>query len=86
MIELKNIDLKKVSIIEQFKKVVEECGELLDALDGFYTQKDVKEHVIEEFWDVVQVYLGVLDKYGISANEVMAGYSNHLEKIKYRPR
>lgn len=86
MIELKNIDLRKVSIIEQFKKVIEETGELIDALDGFYTTEDVKEHVIEEFWDVVQAYLGVLDKYCISANEVMAGYSNHLEKIKNRPR
>ena len=86
MIELKNIDLRKVSILKQFKKVIEETGELIDALDGLYTTEDTKEHVIEEYWDLVQAWLGVLDKYCITADEVMKGYSKHLEKIKNRPR
>ena len=86
MIELKNIDLRKVSILKQFKKVIEEHEELIDALDGLYTTEDTKEHVIEEYWDLVQAWLGVLDKYCITADEVMAGYPNHLEKIKNRPR
>ena len=86
MIELKNIDLRKVSFQEQYEKTVEETNELTDALNGFYIEEDVKEHVIEEFWDVVQAYLGELDMYGISAKEVMAGYPKHLEKIKNRPR
>ena len=86
MIELKNIDLSKVSIREQFKKVIEEHEELIDALDGLYKTEDTKEHVIEEYWDVVQAWLGVLDKYGINADEVMEGYSKHLKKLEHRPR
>lgn len=86
MIELKNIDLSKVSIRGQFKKVIEEHEELIDALDGLYKTEDTKEHVIEEYWDVVQSYLGVLSKYGITAKEVMEYYPKHLEKIKNRPR
>ena len=86
MIELKNIDLSKVSMSEQTKKIIEERNELIDALNGFYIEEDVKEHVIEEFWDLVQAYLGILDMYCITADEVMAGYPKHLEKIKHRPR
>lgn len=88
MIELKNIDLSKVSIRGQFKKVIEEHEELIDALDDYYETQDIKEkeHVIEEYWDVVQSYLGVLSKYNITAKEVMEYYPKHLEKIKNRPR
>lgn len=86
MVELKNIDLSKLSMQEQCKKVEEERKELIDALNGFYIEEDTKEHVIEEYWDVVQAWLGVLDKYGITAKEVMEYYPKHLEKLEHRPR
>ena len=77
-IELKNIDLSNVSIQEQLDKMDEEDEEFLAAFTD--------EQYIEEFWDCVQVRLGLLDKIGIKADRVMQGYSKHLEKIKNRPR
>lgn len=83
MVELKNIDLSKVTDLEQYKKCVEEEIEFLEAV----TEEKNKEHAIEEFWDVVQSKLGLLQKtMNISASEVMKGYNKHLEKIKNRPR
>ena len=61
MIELKNIDLSKVSIYEQISKVAEEENEFMEAL-------------------------GLVQKLGIDANEVMKYYPKHLEKTKNRPR
>ena len=86
MIELKNIDLRKVSILKQYKKAIDEEDEYWRALNGFIVGIDTKEHVIEEFFDWIQAELGILEKIGITADEVMAGYPNHLEKIKNRPR
>lgn len=86
MIELKNIDLSKVSIREQYKKAAEEGNEYWRALNGFIRGIDTKEHVIEEFFDWIQAELGILEKRGITADEVMAGYPKHLEKLKHRPR
>ena len=40
------------------------------------------EKVVEEFFDVMQSMLGLMHKEGITALEVMEGYSKHLEKIK----
>lgn len=82
-IELKNIDLSKFSSEEQWDKCAEEESEFYQAVIG---EKD-EEHAIEEFWDVVQSKLGALEKsMGISAEQVMDGYSKHLSKIKNRPR
>lgn len=99
MIELKNIDLENVTLKEQYKKAFEEQHELEIELvkleEKIYRQKLTsipvfmethKQNVINEFWDLVQAWLGVLAKDGITADEVMAGYPNHLEKIKNRPR
>ena len=99
MIKLKNIDLSEVSLKAQYKKVFEEQHELerelfkledenfmqsltsVPRISGSYKQK-----AIAEFWDVVQAWLGVLAKDNITADEVMAGYPKHLEKLKHRPR
>lgn len=51
MIELKNIDLSKVTIVSQYSKAVEEENEYHEALSNFIKQADTKEHVIEEFFD-----------------------------------
>ena len=81
-IELRNIDLSGISIKEQLEKANEEERELLDALANRN-----KDNAIEEFWDCVQVRLGMLQiGLGITADEVMEGYQKHLEKIKNRPR
>ncbi|NFL87496.1 hypothetical protein FDB24_14840 [Clostridium botulinum] len=95
-IQLINIDLSKVTIVEQMSKADEEKKELEDAVLLYTTKKsnneDMKEienernHVIEEFWDTVQANLGILDKIGINAQEVMEGYPEHLVKLKDRPR
>ena len=81
MIELKNIDLRKVPKEEQVEKVVEEFQEFWTA----YNTKN-RENLKEEFFDVMQAMLGLMHKEGITALEVMEGYSKHIEKIKKRPR
>lgn len=99
MIKLKNIDLSEVSLKAQYKKVFEEQHELERELfkleDENFMQSltsvpriacSYKQKVISEFWDIVQAWLGVLAKDNITADEVMAGYPKHLEKIKHRPR
>ena len=99
MIELKNIDLENVTLKEQYKKAFEEQHELeielmkleekihLQSLTSLVIDDLIeRQNVISEFWDVVQAWLGVLAKEGITADEVMAGYPKHLEKIKHRPR
>ena len=99
MIKLKNIDLSEVSLKAQYKKVFEEQHELERELfkleDENFMQSltsvpriacSYKQKVISEFWDMVQAWLGVLAKDNITADEVMAGYPKHLEKIKHRPR
>lgn len=80
-IKLKNIDLSKVPKEEQIEKIIEELQEFWIA----YNNKD-KENLKEEFFDVMQSMLGLMYKEGITAEEVMEGYSKHLEKIKNRPR
>ena len=92
MIILKNIDLSKVTLEDQCKKIIEEGNEVVEAIVE-YTIADTtedrikaKKHVIEEYWDIVQAYLGLLQQYDITAEEVMAEYPKHLEKIKNRPR
>lgn len=80
-IELKNIDLTKVTRSEQFRKVLEEENEFVEA---FFNLD--KENMIEEFYDTLQAKLGLMHKCGISAEEVMEGYSKHLVKLSNRPR
>ena len=92
MIELKNIDLTGITLKEQMNKVSEEETELLDALNKYNLSINSKEreysreHIKEEYCDVVQVWLGLLDKYGITAKEVMEYYPKHLKKLEHRPR
>lgn len=87
MIELKNIDLSKVEPAEQLSKLNEEHEEFVESIiDHSYGKEISNEHMIEEFWDMVQAGLGLLSKEGVYADEVMAGYPKHLEKIKHRPR
>ncbi len=93
---LQNIDLTGITLFDELNKLAEERAEFKDAILVYMTIKtsskdgeeieECKNHIIEEFWDTMQVKLGVLDKLGITAQEVMQGYPKHLEKIKNRPR
>lgn len=86
-IQLKNIDLTGISKGEQAQKVNEEMKEFFEAFQTYiYDNGGSKSHVIEEFWDEIQSKLGLLEKYGISASDVMKEYPKHLEKLKTRPR
>lgn len=88
MIELKNIDVSKVTLSEEIQKHDEELNEFYEAFFEHIGKhnKETERHLIEEFWDLVQVNLSLLDKVEISAEKVMKSYSEHLEKIKHRPR
>ncbi len=81
LVEFKNIDLTNVSIEEQRNKVIEEDAEFWESL----LQGD-NEHMKEEFCDTVQARLGILQKLGIEAEEVMEYWGNHLAKLENRPR
>jgi Uri superfamily endonuclease len=86
---LKNIDLAEIDLEEQKRKVVEEENEFMDAFFEYTISnksEKFKNHVIEELWDEFQAKLGLLEKEGIAAKEVMKEYPKHLEKIKHRPR
>lgn len=91
-IQLKNINLEGITLTEQYKKIEEEEKEFSDSLlsmkydnekETYYLDID---HVIEEFYDTIQAKLGLLNMFGISADEVMKHYLKHLEKLENRPR
>lgn len=87
MIELKNIDLSKVEPADQMCKFNEEYEEFIESVvDHAYRKDKSNEHMIEEFYDLLQAGLGLLAFEGVTADKVMEGYPNHLEKIKNRPR
>jgi phosphoribosyl-ATP pyrophosphohydrolase len=86
---LKNINLTGISGNQQLKKVKEEFREFTDSMCQFIVNEgnmESKNHFIEEYFDLVQSALGLLERFGISADEVMREYPKHLEKIKNRPR
>lgn len=84
-IKLINLNLDNVTSAEQVNKVSEEIIEIAEAI-VIHLEEDNTEHVIEEFWDVTQAYIGLLNKLGIDAIDIMNGYKKHLEKMKNRPR
>lgn len=82
MIELKNIPLDGVTLWQQHAKENEEEREFFIA-----TRQGTDEELIEEFWDTVQVKLGLMYiARGITAEQVMSQYPKHLTKIQDRPR
>ena len=83
-ITLKNIDLSEVTLEQQINKVIEERTELFDALNKFKEDGETKEHVIEELYDNIQALLGLVQKFGINAEEVMEGYQKYLLKLEAR--
>lgn len=87
-IQLKNIDLTGISEAAQWNKMCEEEEEFSEAYFQYRNGKteENKNHVIEELYDEFQAKLGLLEKQGITAEEVQAYYPKHLKKLENRPR
>jgi len=83
---LKNIDLTGISEFEQTQKVMEEENEFAEAYCNYINNKtkENKKHWIEELYDEFQSKLGLLEKEGIKAEEVMSEYPKHLNKLEKR--
>ena len=86
-ITLKNVDTSDKTLIDQIEKVIEDGEELTKTVVNYAlgpVNRNVvcKEDTIKAFWDMVQTGLGLLQKIGIDADEVMAEYSKYLEKLK----
>ncbi|CAI3661504.1 MULTISPECIES: hypothetical protein [Clostridium] len=97
MIELKNIDLKDLTLMDELNKADEEVKEFKDAVhEHLYLKNDnwskkaineSREHIKEEFCDVVQSHLSVIKILGIDIQEISEYWNTvHNEKIKSRPR
>lgn len=97
MIELKNIDLKDLTLMDELNKADEEVKEFKDAIYEYlylkndnWSQKAINEsveHIKEEFSDVVQSHLSVIKILGIDIQEISEYWNTvHNEKIKSRPR
>ena len=95
-IVLKNVDTSNVTYLSQKNKVKEERKKFTDAAGEYNLHlrtridseefKEIEEYsrdyMIESFWDMVQAGLGLIQKTGISADEVMAEYPKHLQKME----
>ena len=88
-IQLKNIDTnmsfnelknKLIEDREKFEDSVVDC--MLSYVCEEKNAEEYEKHAIEELWDMIQTGLELIQKAGISADEVMKGYSKYLEKIK----
>lgn len=85
-IELKNIDLKGITLNTEIEKLKEEFNEFMNVING--KDEDTSFfHAVEEMFDVVQAALGVIFlKYKKKASAVMRLYQYHELKIMNRPR
>ena len=90
-IQLKNIDVSNVNFWEQRDKLIKDGEKFTDRVfdyifyyDNYDSEKNYKykKHAIEEFWNMVQYGLGLLQKIDVDADEVMAEYPKHLQKIE----
>lgn len=88
-IELRNIDLKGLTLVDELVKAEEEEKEFKEALVGYlYDKHEIsREHILEELCDTIQVKLSVMKTIDIDI-ETITDYWNtkHLEKIKLRPK
>ena len=64
------------TIVEQLYKITEEVNELDLALI-----KGDKVNAIEEFYDVIQVMVNILDKIDINTKEIESAYFKHHRKL-----
>lgn len=71
--------LLNTTINEERAKFREEVMEFTLALLG-----DNKEHIIEEFYDAMQVAINLMDKKGIDITEIIRGEFDHYKKMQDR--
>lgn len=92
-IVLKNIDVSNVNFWEQRDKLIKDGEKFTDRVfdyifyyDNYDSEKNYKykKRAIEEFWNMVQYGLGVLQKIDVDADEVMEEYPKHLLKMEQR--
>ena len=76
--ELKFVELKTDNIT-QTDKVYEEVDEFISAFENI---DDI--NLIEEFWDVVQSMMGIIDLRKITKEELMNGLDKHYKKLENR--
>lgn len=69
------LDTDKYSILTEYAKLTEEVQEFIGSPD--------KENLIEEFYDVIQVLVNIIDKNNL-LNELPKGLDLHIEKLKKR--
>ena len=86
-ITLKNVDTRDKNLIDQIEKIIEDEEEITKTVINYVLgpvnmETVCKEDTIKAFWDMVQAGIGVMKKTGISADDVMKGYSKYLEKLK----
>lgn len=77
------MDLKFIELntngLTQVRKIGEEVEEFVAAI----VKKD-NENLIEEFWDVVQSMMGVIDLKGLTKEDLMNGLEKHYKKLENR--
>lgn len=83
-IQLKNIDLTGVTNNQQLKKLYEKFEEFRTIMVG--NDKDNSfEHACKELFDAILLELGCIQlKYNKTADEVMAEYPKHIQKMQER--
>ena len=88
-IELRNIDLTRLTLIDEMNKAEEERKELYEAIVeyGYYPTTESRNHVKEEACDNIQIILSELKTVGIDIQEIVEYWNTeHLRKIQLRPR
>ena len=67
---------ENLDVGELMLKFEEECDEFLSAIEFADN-----ENIIEEFYDVIQVMVNILDKIDTTSREVEGGYFKHHRKL-----
>ena len=67
---------ENLDVGELMLKFEEECDEFLSAIE--FTDN---ENIIEEFYDVIQVMVNILDKIDINTKEIESAYFKHHRKL-----
>lgn len=76
--DLKFIELD-TTVYTQVNKVCEEVNEFIEA-----TKFCDDDNLVEEFWDVVQAMMGVIDLRQLTKEELIEGLDIHYKKLEGR--
>ena len=71
-----SISNESLDLRDLLLKLEEECDEFLSAID--FADDD---NALEEFYDVIQVMVNILDKIDISTKEIESAYFKHHRKL-----